>query len=220
MSHPLVAAVWEQLDRPDLENILHEIIGEHAASLAVSAGQYGSVSAMESLTESVLWIQTLFNMQRTYLQGPATPQDCHPYYAPRLISSDIVFSTLMYLAKVKTDLFPCSKPTASEFLRYRHLIGHTFLVGIRLLILRGEAMTSETKFRLERAMRSAWEHPDLSQSESFLINDLLPKAIASIGSQDLFHAQQSLLHSSKAYIPVFSSRIVYPSALFLTNSSQ
>lgn len=219
MSHPLVAAVWEQLDRQDLENILHEIIGEHAASLAVTAGQYGSAS-MESLTESVLWIQTLFNRQRTYLQGLASPQDCHPYYAPYLISSDIIFSTLMYLAKVKTDLFPCSKPTASEFLRYRHLIGHTFLVGIRLLILRGDSMTSETKFRLERAMRSAWEHPDLSQSESFLINDLLPKAIASIGSQDLFYAQQSLLNSSKAYIPVFSSRIVCFPTLFPINPSQ
>ncbi|KAL5042924.1 hypothetical protein BDW71DRAFT_133056 [Aspergillus fruticulosus] len=213
MSHPLAAAVWEQLGRRDLENILHEIIGEHAASLAaslpLSAGHHGHAPDMESLTQSVLWIQTLFNVQRTYLQGLATSQDCHPYFVPYLVSSDIIFSTLMYLAKVKIDLFPCAKPTASDSLRYRQLIGHTFLVGIRLLVLRGEPMNSETKFRLERAMRSAWEHPDLSKSESFLINDLLPKAIASIGSTDLFHAQQSLLRSSKAYIPVFSSGI-YP----------
>ncbi|KAL4921805.1 hypothetical protein BDW62DRAFT_197512 [Aspergillus aurantiobrunneus] len=209
MSHPLVAAVWEQLGRRDLENILHEIIGEHAASLAVCAGQHGDAAGMESLTQSVLWIQTLFNVQRTYLQGLATTQDCHPYFAPYLISSDMIFSTLMYLTKVKMDLFPCSKPTVSDFLRYRHLIEHTFVVGIRLLILRGDAMSSEMKFRLERAMRAAWEHPDLSKSESFLINDLLPKAIASIGSTDLFQAQQSLLKSSKTYVPVFSSGL-YP----------
>ncbi|RDW86746.1 uncharacterized protein DSM5745_03388 [Aspergillus mulundensis] len=213
MSHPLVAAVFEQLGRRDLENILHEIIGEHAAGLAtglaLSAGHHGQAPDMESLTQSVLWIQTLFNVQRTYLQGLATSQDCHPYFAPNLISSDIVNSTLMYLTKVKMDLFPCSKPTAAELLRYRQLIGHTFLVGIRLLVLRGEPMSSDTKFRLERAMRSAWEHPDLSKSESFLINDLLPKAIASIGSTDLFHAQQALLKSSKAYVPIFSSGI-YP----------
>ncbi|KAL4755549.1 hypothetical protein BDW72DRAFT_164041 [Aspergillus terricola var. indicus] len=213
MSHPLAAAVWEQLSRRDLENIIHEIIGEHAASLAtslaLSAGHHGHDPDMEYLTQSVLWIQTLFNMQRTYLQGLATSQDCHPYFAPYLVSSEVIFSTLIYLTKVKIDLFPCAKPTASESLRYRQLIGHTFLVGIRLLVLRGEPMNSETKFRLERAMRSAWEHPDLSKSESFLINDLLPKAIASIGSTDLFHAQQSLLRSSKAYIPVFSSGI-YP----------
>ncbi|KAL4901396.1 hypothetical protein BDW74DRAFT_187782 [Aspergillus multicolor] len=164
---------------------------------------------MESLTQSVLWMQTLFNVQRTYLQGLATSQDCHPYFAPYLISSDIIYSTLMYLTKVKMDLFPCSKPTATDSLRYRQLIGQTFLVGIRLLVLRGEPMSSETKFRLERAMRSAWEHPDLSKSESFLINDLLPKAIANIGSTDLFHAQQTLLKSSKAYVPIFSSGI-YP----------
>ncbi|KAL4980618.1 hypothetical protein BDW66DRAFT_124395 [Aspergillus desertorum] len=213
MSHPLAAAVWEQLGRRDLENILHEIIGEHAASLAaslaLSAGHHGHSLDLDSLTQTVLWIQTLFNVQRTYLQGLATSQDCHPYFAPYLVSSDIIFSTLMYLTKVKIDLFPCAKPTASESMRYRQLIGHTFLVGIRLLVLRGEPMNSEMKFRLERAMRSAWEHPDLSKSESFLINDLLPKAIASIGSTDLFHAQHSLLRSSKAYIPAFSSGI-YP----------
>ncbi|KAL4948281.1 hypothetical protein BDW69DRAFT_176805 [Aspergillus filifer] len=209
MSHPLVAAVWEQLGRRDLENILHEIVGEHAASLAVSAGHHDHALDMESLTQAVIWIQTIFNVQRTYLQGLANSQDCHPYFAPYLISSNIIYSTLMYLTKVKTDLFPCSKPTATEFLRYRQTVGHTLLIGIRLLILRGEAMNSETKFKLERAMRSAWEHPDLSMSESFLINELLPKAISSIGSQDLFQGQQKLLKVSKAYIPVFSSG-VYP----------
>ncbi|KAL5337326.1 hypothetical protein BJX70DRAFT_370105 [Aspergillus crustosus] len=211
MSHPLVAAVWEQLGRRDLENILHEIIGEHATSLAVYGGSLhdGQGPDMESLTQPVIWIQTLFNVQRTYLQGLATVQECHPYYAPYLISSNIIFSTLMYLTKVKTELFPCTKPTPQDFLRYRHILGQTFLVGIRLLILRGDAMSSEKKFRLERAMRSAWEHLDLSKSESFLINDLLPKAIASIGSQDLSVAQQSLLRSSKSYLPVFATGI-YP----------
>ncbi|KAI9376270.1 hypothetical protein BJX61DRAFT_552594 [Aspergillus egyptiacus] len=209
MSHPLVAAVWEQLGRRDLENILHEIIGEHAASLAVSGGQYGQTSEMESLTQSVLWIQTLFNMQRTYLQGLATMRDCHPYFVPYLISSEVIYSSLMYLVKVKTELFPCTKPTPPEFMRYRHLITQTLLVGIRLLILRGDDIDSEMKFRLERAMRSAWEHPDLSISESFLISDLLPRAITSIGSLDLFRTQQSLLRASKAYLPLFASGI-YP----------
>ncbi|KAL4879619.1 hypothetical protein BJY04DRAFT_228980 [Aspergillus karnatakaensis] len=211
MSHSLVAAVWEQLGRRDLDNILHEIIGEHAASLAVCAGNLhdGNGADMESLTQPVIWIQTLFNVQRTYLQGLASIHDCHPYYVPYLISSNIIYSTLLYLAKVKTELFPCTKPTAQEFLRYRYVFSHTFLVGIRLLILRGDVMNSEKKFRLERAMRSAWEHPDLSKSESFLINDLLPKAIASIGSQELVLAHQSLLRYSKSYLPVFASGI-YP----------
>ncbi|KAL2865848.1 uncharacterized protein BJX67DRAFT_357522 [Aspergillus lucknowensis] len=209
MSHPLVAAVWEQLGRRDLENILHEIIGEHTATIAVCGGQHGSASDMESLTRSVLWIQSLFNMQRMYLQGLETMRDCHPYFVPYLLSSEIVYSTLVYMTKVKMDLFPCAKPTPAELLRYRYLMAHTFLVGIRLLILRGEPLSPESKFRLERAMRSAWEHPDLSNSERFLINDLLPKAIASIGSADLFRAQQSLLKSSKSYLAVFTSGI-YP----------
>ncbi|KAL3482444.1 hypothetical protein BJX99DRAFT_2636 [Aspergillus californicus] len=209
MSHPLVAAVWEQLGRRDLENILHEIIGEHASSLAVHGGQYSRVGDLEALTRSVQWIQTLFNVQRTYLQGLATMRDCHPYFIPYLISSEIIYSTLMYLTKVKTELFPCTKPTPPELMRYRHLVAHTFLVGIRLLILRGENASSEMKFRLERAMRSAWEHPDLSSSERFLINDLLPRAITNIGSPNVFRAQQSLLKSSKAFLPLFSSGI-YP----------
>ncbi|KAL2835056.1 hypothetical protein BDW59DRAFT_168359 [Aspergillus cavernicola] len=209
MSHPLVAAVWEQLGRRDLENILHEIIGEHTASLAVCGGQYSHASDLEALTRSVLWIQTLFNVQRTYLQGLATMRDCHPYFVPYLISSEITYSTLMYLTKVKMELFPCAKPTPPELMRYRHLMANTLLVGIRLLILRGENVNSEMKFRLERAMRSAWEHPDLSNSERFLINDLLPKAITSIGSSDLFRRQQSLLKASKAHLPLFTSGI-YP----------
>jgi hypothetical protein len=57
-------------------------------------------------------------------------------------------------------------------------------------------------------MRSAWEHPDLSSSERFLINDLLPRAITNIGSSNLYRTQQSLIKSSRSYLPVFTSGIV------------
>ncbi|KKK16696.1 hypothetical protein P175DRAFT_0535825 [Aspergillus ochraceoroseus IBT 24754] len=209
MSHPLVAAVWEQLGRRDLGNILHEIIGEHAADLAVRGSHDGDALDIEPLTRSVLWIQTLFDLQRTYLQGLSNVRDCHPYFVPYLISSETIFSTLMYLTKVKLELFPCAQPTPSELVRDRQLIVYTLLAGIRLLIQRGETITPDMKFKLERALRSAWGHSDLSALEAFLVNDLLPKAIDSIGSSDLFRAQELLLKASKIHLPVFTSGI-YP----------
>ncbi|PYH89178.1 hypothetical protein BO71DRAFT_363986 [Aspergillus ellipticus CBS 707.79] len=207
MSHPLVAAVWEQLGRRDLANILREIIGEHALDIALY--QQDAQASVEPLTRAVCWIKTIFDAQRTYLQGLSSSRDCHPYFQPYLLPSETVFSALMYLLKVKLELFPCNKSTDAELIRYRLLIAHTVLAGIRVLLLRGEPITTDQKFRFERAMRAAWRNPDLSNVERFLVSDLLPKAIASIGSSDLSTSQAFLLKCGKPYLPPFAAGL-YP----------
>ncbi|PKY08068.1 hypothetical protein P168DRAFT_323258 [Aspergillus campestris IBT 28561] len=177
MSHPLVAAVWEQLGRRDLANILREIIGQHAVDIAVLQAQDDQASKIEPLTRSVFWIKTIFDAQRTRLQELVTTHDVPTSnHSPYLLPSDAIFSTLMYLVQVKSKLFPCNKPVAPGLMCYRHFIAHTLLAGIRLLVLRGDDISAEDKFNLERAMAAAWQHPDLTSAELFLINDLLPRA--------------------------------------------
>lgn len=208
MSHPLVAAVWEQLGRRDLANILREIIGEHAAEIAVSQIHDGTQAAkVESLTRSVFWIRAIFDLQRTYLQGLRSIHDRQSSFLHYLLPSDVILSAVMYLVHVKTSLFPCTATTAQDLMRHRHFLVHTLLAGIRLLLLRGENLSPDAKFNMERAIRSAWQDPDLSGMERYLVSDLLPKAINSIGSPELCRSQ-SPLAMGKPGTPAFVSGMV------------
>ncbi|KAK1142690.1 hypothetical protein N8T08_007495 [Aspergillus melleus] len=209
MSHPLVAAVWEQLGRRDLASILREIIGEHAAAIAVSQIQDGTqASKVESLTRSVFWIRAIFDLQRTYLQGLRSVHDGQSNFLHYLLPSDVILSAVMYLVQVKTSLFPCTSTTAPDLVRSRHFLAHTLLAGIRLLLLRGENMSPDAKFNMERVIRSAWRDPDLSGMERYLVSDLLPKAINSIGSPELCRSQTPLA-MGKSGSPAFVSGM-YP----------
>jgi hypothetical protein len=184
MSHPLVAAVWEQLRRRDITNILREIIGEHATELAIFQAEDASDAKVEHLMRSVFWIKAIFDLQRAYLQGLTNFDDGNQCSPPYQLPSEVVFSTLMYLVQVKPKLFPCDKPANPELVRYRQSLALALLAGARLLLLRGESIYYEMKFNLERAIRSAWQDPELPSAERFLVNNLLPKVIDSIESSD------------------------------------
>lgn len=200
MSHPLVAATWEQLGRHDIANILREVVGEHAAELAVVQIQDGLVSNIEPLTRMIFWIRTIFDLQRTYLQGVARLSDCNPYIQPYLLSSEIVYATLMYLVRVKNELFPTTTVTIRESAQYRYFLAQTLLSGVRLLLLRGEDLDDERKSNLESGVRSAWRHPGLSGTEHYLVNDILPRAVNGVGSV------HSAIHESA--LPSFVSGLV------------
>ncbi|KAI9927704.1 hypothetical protein MW887_002556 [Aspergillus wentii] len=207
MSHPLVAAVWEQLGRHDVANILREVIGEYATELATLHVKSGPTSDIESTTRMVFWIKAIFDLQRTYLQGMSGMRDCHPYLLPYLLPSETIFSTLMYLIRVKSELFPISMATTPEFAEHRYSIAQTLLAGVRLLVLRGENLHTHMKVNLEQAIRAAWQHPGLSSGESYLVNDFLPSAIGFIGYPDISGSPQS--PAAKACLPPFVSGI-YP----------
>ncbi|KAF7588559.1 hypothetical protein BBP40_005514 [Aspergillus hancockii] len=184
MSHPLVAAVWEQLRRRDITNILREIIGEHATEIATFQAEDASDAKTEHLLRSVFWIKAIFDLQRAYLQGLTSFDDGNQCSPPYLLPAEVVFSTLMYLVQVKPKLFPWDKPASPELVRYRQSLALALLAGARLLLLRGESIQFEMKFNLERAIRSAWQDPELPSAERFLVNNLLSKVIESIDSSD------------------------------------
>lgn len=185
MSHPLVAAVWEQLGRPDIANILREIIGEHAAQMAVSQVQNGLVADIESLVRMIFWIRAVFDLQRAYLQGLTSLQDCHPSLFPYLLPSETIYSILMYLLRVKSELLPMTAAAAQDRGQYRYYMAETLLAGVRLLLLRGDGLHADMKLNLERATKTAWQHPGMSKSEEHLVRAVLPRAIAEIGSTNV-----------------------------------
>ncbi|KAF2436818.1 hypothetical protein EJ08DRAFT_3976 [Tothia fuscella] len=170
MSHRLLASVWDGLqNRNDVVNILQEIIGQHTLELL-----HTKTFNAESL-RPVLWIKTIFDLQRTYLQATGGAHDCP---VPGLLPTELVFSSLMYLLHVKSKLFPPDQPADEGRNTQRLLLVHTLLSGTRLLLLRNEQLALEKLKRLERAMEAVWyEHKDLPEREHFIIFELLPEAL-------------------------------------------
>jgi hypothetical protein len=68
MSHRMVAAIWERLQaRVDTSNILQEIIGQHTLEL-LHHSDY-SAPVITSALQPIIWIKTIFDLQRAYLQS-------------------------------------------------------------------------------------------------------------------------------------------------------
>lgn len=208
MSHPLVAAVWEQLGRTDISNILREIIGDHAAQLAVSQVQNGLVADVEPLVRMVFWIKAIFDLQRSYLQGLTSVRECPTSLLPYLLPSETIYSALMYLIRVKAELLPMTAAGVRDRAQYRYFLAEAVLAGVRLLLLRGESLHAEMRSNLERAMKTAWQHPGLSNEEGYLVNVLLPRAINDIGSADASNGQSPLAASGRRLLPSFNSGLV------------
>ena len=214
MSHPLVAAVWEQLGRPDIANILREIIGEHAAQLAVSQVQNGLVADIESLVRMIIWVRAVFDLQRSYLQGLTSLRDCHPSLFPYLLPSETVYSTLMYLVRVKSELLPMTAAAVKDRGQYRYYMAETVLAGVRLLLLRGDGLHAEMKSNLERAIKTAWQHPGMSKPEDHLVKVVLSRAVAEIGSTNVATAHP--LPSYVAGLVSIPQMTAFCSAILLT----
>lgn len=214
MSHPLVAAVWEQLGRTDIGNILREIIGDHAAQLAVSQVQNGLVADIEPLVRMVFWIKAIFDLQRSYLQGLTSVRECPPTLLPYLLPSETIYSTLMYLIRIKAELLPMMAAGVRDRAQYRYFLAEAVLAGVRLLLLRGGCIHAEMRSNLERAMKIAWQHPGLANEESYLVNVLLPRAIGDIGCADVSNGQSPLAACGRHSLPSFNSGLVSTSLHF------
>jgi hypothetical protein len=213
MSHQLVAAVWEQLGRHDVANIVREIVGQHAIDLALQ-WQDGLSNNTEQLIHAVCWIKVIFDLQRTYLQGCAGVANCDPYVVRYLIPPDLIFSTMMYLIQVKSKLFPSTAATIPAYSKHRYFIAKTLLSGIRVLLLRNESLPVENKYNLERAIRAAWKgQSDLSPPERQLLAEVLQEAIDRIPTANQADGPQSdrqlwLNFLDRAAIPSFMTGLV------------
>jgi hypothetical protein len=168
-SHLEIANVWEGLQsRTDISNILREILGQHTLDLLNV--QIATADALRP----VLWIKAIFDLQRAYLQATAGAVDCP---VPGLLSTELVFSTLMYLLHVKSRLFPGNIHLEPDRATQRLHLTHTLLSGVRLLLLRNEYIAPEDIKRLENTVEAVWTEKDLPDGEHFVVSELLPEAL-------------------------------------------
>ena len=114
----------------------------------------------------------------------------------------------MYLIRVKAELMPMTTVTVRDHAQYRYSLAETVLAGVRLLLLRRGGLNGEMKSNLERAMKTAWQHPGLSSAESYLIKVLLLNAIKDIGCVDCSNDSGSSVDSGRPSLPTYASGLV------------
>ncbi|KAF2180176.1 hypothetical protein K469DRAFT_639939 [Zopfia rhizophila CBS 207.26] len=205
--HKSLADVWQHLQgRHDVSNILREIIGQHAVD---STLQDDASQSTEESIRTVIWIKTIFDLQRCYLSGNATGiSDCPPYVLSCLLPSELLFSSILYLVNVKSRLFPSQTTLMTrEFTRPRHILAQTLLSGLRLLLLKKDSVAAHDKRRLQAAINTAWQHNRLHGVERFIVSDVFAAILDSLNepSRDNSYMQEW----ANARLPTYAAGL-YP----------
>jgi hypothetical protein len=209
LQHRHLAQVWITLQgRQDISGILREIVGQHSID---SSLQDDDSRSAESGIQNVLWIKTIFDLQRCYLSGIANGvAECPPYVLSCLLPSELLLSTILYLVNVKTRLFPSQTTLMTrEFTRPRHILAQTILSGLRLLLLRKENVTVQVKRRLQAAINAAWQHDRIHGVERFIVSELYTQTLDMINdepSRDNPYMTEWL----NARLPTFAAGLVSP----------
>jgi hypothetical protein len=180
IQHKNLAEIWLHLEgRHDVANIVREIIGQHSVQ---STLQDSDSTDIEGTVQTIIWLKTIFDLQRCYLSGNATGlAECPPYVLCGLLPSELIFSTIIYLISIKTRSFSSHTTLMTrEFTRPRHILAQTILSGLRLLLLRKENLTAKDKRRLLDAINSAWRDDRLLGVERFVVSELFAEILNSL----------------------------------------
>jgi hypothetical protein len=180
LRHRNLAEVWQHLEgRQDIANIVREIVGQH--SIESTLEEDVSRNTEESV-RTIIWLKTIFDLQRCYLSGIANGvAECPPYVASSLLPVELLFSTILYLINVKTKLFSSQTTLMTrEFTRPRHILAQTILSGLRLLLLRKESVAANDKRRLQNAINTAWRDDRLHGVERFIVSDVFAEILNSL----------------------------------------
>ncbi|KAF2274287.1 uncharacterized protein EI97DRAFT_435373 [Westerdykella ornata] len=189
LHHNKLAQVWISLQgRHDIAGILREIIGQQSIDSALNDND---AADSESSIEAVIWIKTIFDLQRCYLSGIANgAAECPPYVFSYLLPPELLLSSILYLVNLKTRLFPSQTTLITkEFTRPRQILAQTILSGLRLLLLKKEHVAPHGKRRLQKSINSAWQNDRLHGVERFIVSDLFAQILDSLatGAQDPAH---------------------------------
>ncbi|KAF2199454.1 hypothetical protein GQ43DRAFT_464818 [Delitschia confertaspora ATCC 74209] len=204
--HRTLSEVWVQLqNRHDIANILREILGQHAVD---STLQEDVSQNVQEATRSVIWIKTIFDLQRTYLSGIATGlSECPPYVLSYLLPSELLFSTILYLINIKSKLFSSQTTLLTkDFTRQRHILAQTTLSGLRLLLIRRETISTQDKWRLQAAINAAWQHDRLLGVEAFVVSQLFAPVLDSVNES---RVNAYIQEWSNARLPTYAAGL-YP----------
>lgn len=215
--HRKLAEVWTTLQgQHDAAAILREIIGLHSINLALN--DQDSTNSNSSI-QTIIWIKTIFDLQRCYLSGITNGvAECPPYVLSCLLPPDLLLSSILYLVDVKTRLFPSQTTLITkEFTRPRHILAQTILSGLRLLLLRKESVAAHDKRRLQKAINTAWKHDRLHGVERFIVSDLFAQILDTITAGDQGVTRESadnpyITEWKNARLPTFGAGLVSPDA--------
>lgn len=204
--HRNLAEVWAALQgRHDIASVLREIIGQHSIDTTL---QDGDLSSPESSIQAIIWIKTIFDLQRCYLSGIANgAAECPPYVLSCLLPSELLFTSIIYLINAKTRIFPSQTTLLTrEFTRPRHILAQTILSGLRLLLLRKESIATHDKRRLQAAINAAWQYDRLHGVERFIVSDLFAQSLDAVN--DTSHENPYLTEWMNAKLPTFAAGLV------------
>ena len=204
--HSSLAEVWQHLQgRHDVANIVREIIGQHSVE---STLEEDVLRNTEVSVRTIIWLKTVFDLQRCYLSGTATGiAECPPYVASSLLPAELLFSTILYLINLKTKIFSSQTTLMTrEFTRPRHILAQTILSGLRLLLLRKESLAATDKRRLQNAINSAWRDDRLHGAERFIVSDLFAEilnSLSEVSGQDPYQHERT-----NANLPTYAAGLV------------
>jgi len=206
LRHRNLSEVWQHLEgRHDVANIVKEIIGQHSIDSALEEDVSRNT---EESVRTIIWLKAIFDLQRCYLSGIATGvAECPPYVASSLLPAELLFSTILYLINIKTNLFSSQTTLMTrEFTRPRHILAQTILSGLRLLLLRKETVAANDKRRLRNAINAAWRDDRLHGVERFIVSDVFAEILNSLNetsNEDLYQRERT-----NANLPTYAAGLV------------
>jgi hypothetical protein len=181
MSHHLLADIWNHLEkRTDIDNILRELIGQHALEASVSGGSLGDAQTFQF----VVSLKILFDLQRVYLQSLNTASQAYFLQIPQL------FLALSYLLQIMPGIV--SRRGLKEELPWaeRMFLLLTILSGFRVLSLRNQVeiasgisqpiLSVENLGKLRGSCKS-WDDGERTDLDRFVIDGLCEAILDDIG---------------------------------------
>jgi hypothetical protein len=137
MTYLALAKVWIHLQpRLDTSNIIREILGQYALSVA---GKQSEIVRALSF-RFVVWMKVIFDMQRTYSQsaGPSTAS------IPYLVHPRLLFAAIYKIVDIRSQVYGDVSEVDSVYLEHRCFVAQVLLSGLRALLLRkGEFSATE-----------------------------------------------------------------------------
>jgi len=200
-----LSEVWVHLqNRHDISTLLREVLGQHAVD---STLQDDATQNVRDATRSIIWIKTIFDLQRTYLSGIATGvSECPPHVLSYLLPTELLFSTILYLVNIKSRLFPSQTTLLTkEFTRSRHILAQTVFSGLRLLLLRRQPISTQDKSRLQAAINAAWQKDRLVGVEHFVVSGLFASILDALNESRVNPYGQEW---SNARLPTYDAGLV------------
>jgi hypothetical protein len=177
MSHHDLAAVWSALSsRPDIDNILPELIGRYVMETSKHASERSLLR--ETAFGHVVTLRTIFDLQRTYLQSV----DLSFETKSAILNPDILFSAITHLLEVKASAF-CAHDGLPDHDVYCSFIGQALASGIRALHLQNRRLSTSEYETIMLRFTEAWSGETLHGVDQFSINHFCHKMLAELSTE-------------------------------------